>query len=522
MTNKLTSYALGGWSSAVANGAPILSAVTGDVVAEAASGPLEMGAVLDYARRVGGPALRGLTFHQRAALLKAVADHLSTQKEALYTLALQAGATRFDSMLDVDGGIGVLYVYASKGRRELPDTKLLADGGAEPLGKGGTFVGQHVLTPLQGAAVHINAFNFPVWGTLEKLAPALLAGVPVVTKPATITSYVTEAMVRMIVDSGILPGGAIQFIVGPTGDLLDHLTCQDVVSFTGSAETAQLLQRHPAIARHSVRFIAERDSINAAILGPDAAPGTPEFDLFIKEVAKEMTVKAGQKCTAIRRALVPVSCQDAVIDALRDRLAKVTIGDPAIEKVRMGPVVGQAQKRDVLRLLDQLRTESEIVAGDLADFHVEGADKDKGAFLPPVLLHCRDPRNAQFVHDIEAFGPVATVMAYDGLEGAAALANRGQGSLVASLYTHDHAVAADVVTAIGAFHGRLLILDRDCAGESTGHGSAMPQLIHGGPGRAGGGEEMGGMRGLSHYMQRTALQGAPGVMAALVGAAGST
>jgi oxepin-CoA hydrolase/3-oxo-5,6-dehydrosuberyl-CoA semialdehyde dehydrogenase len=370
---------------------------------------------------------------------------------------------------------------------------------------------------MRGVAVHINAFNFPCWGLLEKLAPALLAGAPVVTKPATVTSYVAHAMMRMIADSKILPDGVLQFIVGPTGDLFDHLTCQDVVSFTGSATTSQTLQRHPVIAREAVRFIAERDSLNAAILAPDAAPGTPEFDLFIKEVAKEMTVKAGQKCTAIRRALAPTAHVPAVIDALRERLAKVQIGNPELETVRMGALVGLDQRRDVLAHVEKLRTEAELVAGDPENFSVEGADKVRGAFLPPLLLHCADPIRATHVHAVEAFGPVATVMGYDGLDQAIALANRGEGSLVASVYTHDPRIASDLVFGIGAFHGRLVLIDRDCAKEQTGHGSPMPHMVHGGPGRAGGGEELGGVRSLQHYMQRTALQGSPAMLTGITG-----
>jgi len=514
---KLESFVRGHWAAPGRDLIDIRSAVTGDVVAEANVGGLDMAEILAYARSVGGPALRRLTFHQRADLLKRLAQYITERKDELYKLSFQTGATRTDNMIDIDGGIGTLFVYASKGRRELPNSTFLLDGAVEPLGKTGTFAGQHIVTSLQGVAVHINAFNFPCWGLLEKFAPALLAGVPVVTKPATVTSYVAHALVRMIQASGILPDGALQFIVGPTGDLLDHLTCQDVVSFTGSAATSEMLQRHPVIAREAVRFVAERDSLNAAILAPDAAPGTPEFDLFIKEVAKEMTVKAGQKCTAIRRALAPAAHVSAVIDALRDRLAKVQVGNPELDTVRMGPVVGQSQRRDVLAHVAKLRQEAELAAGDLDNFAVEGADKVRGAFIPPLLLHCADPVRANAVHSVEAFGPVATVMGYDGLDQAVALANRGGGSLVASVYTHDPRVASDLVFGIGAFHGRLVLIDRDCAKEQTGHGSPMPHMVHGGPGRAGGGEELGGVRSLSHYMQRTALQGSPRMLTGVTG-----
>ncbi|MEW6639102.1 MAG: phenylacetic acid degradation bifunctional protein PaaZ [Pseudomonadota bacterium] len=514
---KLESFVRGHWTAPGRDLIDIRSAVTGDVVAEAHVGGLDMGATLAYARTVGGPNLRRLTFHQRADLLKRLAQHLTERKDELYKLSFQTGATRTDNMIDIDGGIGTLFVYASKGRRELPNSTFLLDGAVESLGKTGAFAGQHIVTSLQGVAVHINAFNFPCWGLLEKLAPALLAGVPVVTKPATVTAYVAHALVRMIQASGILPAGALQFIVGPTGDLLDHLTCQDVVSFTGSAATSEMLQRHPVIAREAVRFVAERDSLNAAILAPDAAPGTPEFDLFIKEVAKEMTVKAGQKCTAIRRAFAPASHVSAVIDALRERLAKVQVGNPELDTVRMGPVVGQSQRRDVLAHVERLRQEAELVAGDPDNFAVEGADKVRGAFIPPLLLHCADPLRANAVHAVEAFGPVATVMGYDGLDQAIALANRGGGSLVASVYTHDPRVASDLVFGIGTFHGRLVLIDRDCAKEQTGHGSPMPHMVHGGPGRAGGGEELGGVRSLSHYMQRTALQGSPRMLTGVTG-----
>jgi oxepin-CoA hydrolase/3-oxo-5,6-dehydrosuberyl-CoA semialdehyde dehydrogenase len=514
---KLESHVQGRWCAPGADRIEIRSAVTGEVVAEATGGGLDMAAVLAFGRDVGGAALRRLTFHQRADLLKKLAQHLSEHKDELYRLSLHAGATRSDAAIDIEGGIGTLFVYAGKGRRELPNATFLLDGGVEPLGKGGSFAGRHIVTPLHGAAVHINAFNFPCWGLLEKFAPALLAGVPVVTKPATVTAYVAHALMRLIVDSKILPDGALQFVVGPTGDLFDHLTCQDVVSFTGSAATSEALQRHPVIARNAVRFIAERDSLNAAILAPDAAPGTPEFDLFIKEVVREMTVKAGQKCTAIRRALAPNAHVGAVIEALRARLGAVSIGDPAIEGVRMGPLVGLEQRRDVLAHVAQLRSEAELMFGDPDNFTVEGADAGRGAFVPPMLLHCADPQAARKIHAIEAFGPVATVMGYDGIGQAVALANRGGGSLVASLFTHDAATARDAVFGLGAFHGRLLVVDRDCAGESTGHGSPMPHLVHGGPGRAGGGEELGGIRSLAHYMQRTALQGSPALLAAVTG-----
>ncbi|MDH7798638.1 MULTISPECIES: phenylacetic acid degradation bifunctional protein PaaZ [unclassified Beijerinckia] len=504
---ELSSHVLGRWLPPSTEGADIRSAVTGEAVARVASGPVATADVLAYARKVGRPALRKTTFRDRAETLKKLAEYLNAHKEQLYDLSRHAGATKMDAMLDVDGGIGVLFVYASKGRRELPASNLLLDGDIEPLTKSGNFIGRHVRTPLQGVAVHINAFNFPCWGLLEKFAPAFLAGVPVITKPATVTAYVAERLVRLMEASGLLPAGALQMIIGSTGDLFDHLTGQDVVAFTGSAETAQLLQRQPVIAREAVRFIAERDSVNAALLAPDGLPGTPEFDLFIKEVAREMTVKAGQKCTAIRRAFVPRSALPAAIEALRARLAKVTIGDPALETVRMGPLVGLSQRGQVLDLVGKLRGECELAFGDPQAFDVVGANAQTGAFLPPLLLTCASPASANHVHHVEAFGPVATLLPYDDLDQALDLVNRGEGSLVASVYTYDAAAAARIVQDIGSFHGRLLFIDRDCGAEQTGHGSPMPHLVHGGPGRAGGGEELGGLRGMMHYMQRTALQG---------------
>lgn len=514
---KLDSHVCGHWISPGTEPIEIHSAVTGDVVAHVTSGGLDMRETLNHARNVGGRHLRRLTFHQRADMLKKLAQYLSERKEQLYKLSFQTGATRTDNLIDVDGGIGALFVYSAKGRRELPNSTFMLDGAVESLAKAGTFSGQHILTSLQGVAVHINAFNFPCWGMLEKLAPAILAGVPVVTKPATVTSYVAHALARIIVQSKILPDGAFQFIVGSTGDLFDHLNCQDVVSFTGSAATSEMLQRHPIIAKEAIRFVAERDSLNAAILAPDAKPGTPEFDLFIKEVVKEMTVKAGQKCTAIRRALAPISQVDAVIDALRDSLAKIQVGNPELESVRMGPVVGLDQRKDILARVAGLQTEAQIVIGNPDDFSVEGADRSRGAFLPPLLLQCSDPLRAKNVHEIEAFGPVCTVMGYDDIDQAITLANRSNGSLVASVYTHDTRTAADLVFGISTFHGRLVLIDRDCSKEQTGHGSPMPQMIHGGPGRAGGGEELGGVRSLGHYMQRTALQGSPAMLTSISG-----
>jgi oxepin-CoA hydrolase/3-oxo-5,6-dehydrosuberyl-CoA semialdehyde dehydrogenase len=510
MTPILQNYAVDRWTVPSEGLADIASAIDGRVVARLSSRGLDFAGMVRHARTVGGPALRRLTFHQRADLLKALALYLSERKEPLYALAADTGATRRDNLIDIDGGLGTLFAYASRGRRELPSERFVVEGGVEPLSKGGSFVGLHVLTPLTGVAVHINAFNFPCWGMLEKLAPAILAGVPVITKPASATAYVAEAVVKLITESGILPKGSLQFIAGGTGDLLDHLTGQDLVAFTGSIATSEKLRNHPAISRNAVRFVAERDSLNAAVLGPDATPDTPEFDLFIKEVAREMTAKAGQKCTAIRRVLVPRALENDIIAALGKRLSGLEIGDPRQESVRMGPLVSTAQREDVRAAIAELATEAEIVVGDPANDGAPG-----GAFLAPVLLRCTDPARARKVHIVEAFGPVATVIAYDGIDQAVELVGRGEGSLVASIYTHDDAVADALVFGLAPFHGRLLVLDRDCAKESTGHGSPLPGLVHGGPGRAGGGEELGGIRGVHHYLQRTALQGSPARLAAL-------
>ena len=500
---KLQSYAADKWIAPEGSLTAIASAVSGETVAEIGTTIRDFAGVLSHARSVGGPALRAMTFHQRAKMLKALADAVIARKDELYELSYNTGATKSDGWIDIEGGSGALFAYASKGRRELPNDTILIEGAPEGLSKRGTFVGQHVMTSRHGAAVHINAFNFPVWGMLEKLGPTLLAGVPAVVKPASATAYVAEAAFRVMIEANVLPKGALQLLVGPVGDLFDHLGGQDVVSFTGSADTAQKLQRHPAIAREGVRFIAERDSLNAAVLGPDATHGTPEFELFVKEVVREMTVKAGQKCTAIRRALVPAAAIGAAEVALKKALSEIVVGDPRAETTQMGALVSTAKRDDVRARIAELSGEVRIVHGDPNKSH------GKGAFMTPVLLRCDEPGRAMHVHETEPLGPVATLMPYGDLGDAIGLVNRGKGSLVMSLYTYDPGVAREVLTGAGAFHGRLLILDRDCAKESTGHGSPLPQLIHGGPGRAGGGEEMGGLHGVLHYMQRTALQGSP-------------
>ncbi|MEV1117349.1 phenylacetic acid degradation bifunctional protein PaaZ [Actinosynnema sp. NPDC049800] len=511
----LRSYVSGRWHAPSVEGTPLHDAVTGEEIARISSQGVDMAAALDHGRRVGGPALRELTFHQRAALLKALASHLREHRDELYALCARSGATRTDSLIDVDGGIGVLFGYASKAKRELPNDKVYVDGNVEPLSKGGTFVGQHVATPLRGVAVQINAFNFPMWGPLEKFAPAFIAGVPSLIKPASQTAYITEKLVELMLASGLLPEGSLQLVTGSAGDLLDHLTAQDLVGFTGSASTAQVLRTHPAVVRNSVRFNAEADSLNCSILGPDAVEGTPEFDLFVKQLVSEMTVKAGQKCTAIRRALVPASLLDAVADAATARLAKVVIGNPANESVRMGALAGLEQREEVRRSLKALLEVGDVVYGSPDRVDVVDADAERGAFLSPVLLKA-DPDHAQ-PHEVEAFGPVSTLMAYRDAEHAVELAARGAGSLVGSVVTHDADFARDVVLGVAPWHGRVLVLDRDDAKESTGHGSPLPMLVHGGPGRAGGGEEMGGIRGVLHHMQRTAVQAGPRVLSAVTG-----
>ncbi len=500
-------YALGKWFTGE-DGDTVHNAVTGAPVATVSSRGLDFAVMLDYGRRVGGPALRKLTFHERALKLKALAQYLLARKESYYELSTATGATRSDSWIDIEGGIGTLFTYSSKGRRELPNDTFLVDGAPEMLSKRGTFVGVHICTPIHGVAVHINAFNFPCWGMLEKICVTLLAGVPAIVKPATQTCYLAERMFRDIIESGIFPDGSLQLICGSVGDLFDHLGPQDAVTFTGSASTGRKLRQHPAVLRNSVRFTLEADSLNFSLLGPDAAPGAPEFDLFVKEVVREMTAKAGQKCTAIRRAFAPREIIPALIDALRERLSKIVVGDPAVEGVTMGPLASLSQRNEVRERVRELCRDAEVAYGTLDGLNI-GADLEKGAFLSPILLHCLDPKSYPDVHRIEAFGPVTTLMPYDSIEDAVVLIHMGEGSLVGSLFTFDNDFARELVLGVACFHGRLLIVNRNCARESTGHGSPLPNLVHGGPGRAGGGEEMGGIRGVMHYLQRTALQGSP-------------
>lgn len=512
----LKSYVSGRWVTPSDEGALVRDAVTGEAVARVSSAGIDTAGALDYGRRVVGPALRALTFHERAALLKALASHLLERREELYALSTRTGATLADARFDVDGGIGVLFSYASKGRRELPNDHVFVEGEVEPLGKGGTFVGQHVCTPLHGVAVQINAFNFPAWGPLEKLAPAFLAGVPTLVKPASQTAYLTHRLVQLIVESGILPEGSVQLVCGSAGDLLDHLTPQDLVAFTGSATTARRLRVHPAIVENAVRFNAETDSLNVSILGPDATPETPEFDLFVRQLVTEMTVKAGQKCTAIRRALVPAERMDAVAAAVGDRLSTVMIGNPASPDVGMGALASLEQRDEVRKALGRLGAAGRLVFGDPDRVKVVDADAGRGAFLSPILIRADDPGRAE-PHEVEAFGPVSTLIPYGSVVEAVDLAARGRGSLTGSVVTADGAFARAVVLGLAPWHGRLLVLDREDARESTGHGSPLPVLVHGGPGRAGGGEEMGGIRGVLHHMQRTAVQASPGLLSAITG-----
>jgi oxepin-CoA hydrolase / 3-oxo-5,6-dehydrosuberyl-CoA semialdehyde dehydrogenase len=514
---KLQSYVSGHWQSGRDRGVAMRDATTGDVVAEATSAGVDFGAVLTHARTVGGPALRAMTFHERASMLKTLAKRLSEMKDEFYELSYRTGATKGDSWIDIDGGIGTVFAFASKGGRELPNGRVYLDGPVENLSKGGTFLGQHIYVSREGAAVHINAFNFPVWGMLEKLAPTMLAGMPVIVKPATATAYLTELVARRMIESGVLPEGALQLVCGSLGDLFDHLTCQDSVAFTGSAETASRLRVHPTIVRNAVPFIAETDSLNCSILAADATPGTPEFDLFIKEVAREMTAKAGQKCTAIRRAMVPAAVTADAVMALQAALQKIVVGNPRSEGVRMGPLVSLEQRVDVLARVADLRREAELVSGNPDRFEVKEADGIRGAFVPPLLLLCRDPHAARAVHEIEAFGPVATILPYRDTADAIALARKGGGSLAASVFSADDSLASRFVLGLAPYHGRILVVNRSCAKESTGHGSPLAPLIHGGPGRAGGGEEMGGIRGVLHYMQRAAVQGSPDTLTATGG-----
>jgi oxepin-CoA hydrolase/3-oxo-5,6-dehydrosuberyl-CoA semialdehyde dehydrogenase len=516
MINTLQSLIGGRWLGS--EGLETLrSAVNGAPVAMTHRESIDFGEAVSHARSVGLPALLALDFQQRAARLKALAKFLSDHKEELYAVSAHTGATRADSWIDVEGGIGTLYAYASVGSNELPSGNLLHEGPAMPLGKKGGFAGTHVLVPRRGLAVHINAFNFPVWGLLEKFAPSFLAALPCIVKPATATSYLTERLVRSMQASGALPAGSLQLVIGNVGDLLDRLEGCDVVTFTGSADTAARLRVHPNLIRHSVPFNAEADSLNCAILAPDVSPDDEEFELYLTEIVREMTAKAGQKCTAIRRAIVPRSQLDAVASRLKARLAGVVVGDPALAEVRMGALASSAQQRSVAQQVDALFKDSELVYGARDGFAPRGEGTREGAFFAPTLLLNRNPLRTAGVHEIEAFGPVSSLMPYEGIEEALQLAVRGRGSLVGTLVTRSAEIAAAAVPVFAAWHGRLLILEREAAAESTGHGAPLPALKHGGPGRAGGGEELGGLRAVTHYLQRCALQGSPTMLTAVTG-----
>ena len=508
MMMKIQNYVTGSWITGDGEELMAENAITGEAFASLSSAGLDYESILNYARNTGGPALRKMTFQERGRMLKALALHLMEHKEKFYVLSAATGATRVDSWIDIEGGIGNLFAYASL-RKQFPDLPYAFEGETVPLSKGGSFIGHHILVPKRGVAVHINAFNFPIWGMLEKIAVNLLAGVPAVVKPSEFTSYLTELMVKEIIESKILPEGSLQLVTGLGRGIIDHVTNQDVVTFTGSAATGRKLKSLPHIVENSVPFNLEADSLNASMLGEDAAPGTPEFDLFIKATRAEITVKAGQKCTAIRRILVPEKYMEDVQIALGKQLAKTTIGDPSVEGVRMGSLASKIQVDRVRHNVELLMKEQDIVYGDMDNFEVVGADKNKGAFFSPILFRNDNPFEKTAVHEIEAFGPVSTLMPYKNMDEAIRIAEMGKGSLVTSIVTADDNAAKEFVLNTAHLHGRILVLNERCAKESTGHGSPMPLLSHGGPGRAGGGEEMGGVRGVKHYMQRTAIQGHP-------------
>jgi oxepin-CoA hydrolase/3-oxo-5,6-dehydrosuberyl-CoA semialdehyde dehydrogenase len=512
---KLKSYAQGHWQEGQGSGQILKNAVTGEVVAEVGSQGIDFKGMVEYARKVGGTNLRKYTIHERAYMLRDLAKYLLSKKDLFYDMSYATGATKVDSWIDIEGGIGTLFTYSGKARREMPNEKFYVDGKMEHLSREGSFQGHHICVPKEGVALHINAFNFPCWGMLEKLSPSIVAGMPCIVKPASLTSYLTELMVREIIASGILPEGAVQLIAGSAGDIFEHLDMQDVVTFTGSHSTGVKLKSHPNIINNSIPFNMEADSLNFSMLGLDAKPGTAEFDLFIKEVTREMTTKAGQKCTAIRRTIVPEQYTDDVIKALSERLAKTTIGDPRQEGVRMGPLAGTDQVKDVRSALKDLLSATSIVYGDMDNFDIVSGNKAEGAFFPAMLLYCDDPLNKLAPHNVEAFGPISTVMPFKNTEDAIELAKLGRGSLVGSVFTADNDFARTIAYGTAAYHGRLMFINEHSAKESTGHGSPMPQLVHGGPGRAGGGEELGGVRSILHYMQRTAIQGHPDTLTAI-------
>ncbi len=511
---KLENFILGRWITGDGEGQPLFNAVTGEQIATASTKGIDFKDILQYARTTGNPALRNMSFHERGLMLKNLALHLRNHLDKFYQISYQTGATKADSWVDIEGGIGNLFSYASL-RRKFPDEPYCLDGEHHVLGKANTFMGHHLLVPKEGVAVHINAFNFPVWGMLEKIAVNLLAGMPAVVKPATVTSFLTEAVVREIIASGILPQGALQLVCGSAGDMLQHVTDQDVVTFTGSASTGLMLKSTPSILSQNVPFTMEADSLNCIVLGKDVTPDMPEWDIFLKEVRKEITTKCGQKCTAIRRIFVPADKIEDVQIALGKYLSQTTIGNPLNDKVRMGSLAGESQRAEVKAQVQKLLASSQLIYGSLDSVQVIDADAEKGAFMSPLLLLNENPFQSKEVHEIEAFGPVSTLMPYDHVEDAIQLAKMGKGSLVSSIVTADKNIAKSYVLGAGMYHGRILVLNSDCAKESTGHGSPLPLLVHGGPGRAGGGEEMGGIRGVKHYMQRVAIQGSPDMITAI-------
>ncbi len=511
---KLGNYVTGDWITGDGEGQKLYDAVTGEHFANATTNGLDFAAITDYARKVGNPALRKMSFHERGRMLKALAFYLREHLEEFYQLSYRTGATRADSWVDIEGGIGNLFANASL-RRKLPDTTFCIDGESHDLGKEHTFMGTHILVPKEGVAIHINAFNFPVWGMLEKIAVNLLAGMPAIVKPASVTSFLTEAVVKKIIASGILPNGALQLLCGSAGDLLSHVTSQDVVSFTGSAATGLLLKSNPVILKESVSFTMEADSLNCMVLGEDVAPGMPEWDIFVKEVRREMTLKAGQRCTGVRRIFVPENKMEDTWKAISASLAQTTIGNPLHEKVRMGSLAGESQRAEVKQQVQKLLASSQIIYGSLDSVELLDADASKGAFISPLLLMNERPLSTNEAHDIEAFGPVATIMPYKDLGEAILLSKKGKGSLCSSIVTTDETIAREYVLNAATHHGRILVLNQACAKENTGHGSPLPLLVHGGPGRAGGGEEMGGLRGVKHYLQRTAIQGSPAMITAI-------
>ena len=513
--NQLQNYACGQWVAGADKGQELFNAITGNVVATTSSKGLDFAKMCEYARSVGGPKLRKMTFQERGLMLKALALHLQSKKEEFYKISWATGATRADSWVDIEGGIGNLFTYASL-RRQFPNETFCYDGDVARLSKNNTFIGHHICVPKEGVAIHINAFNFPVWGMLEKVAVNWLAGVPAIVKPATITSFLTEAVVKEIIASKLLPDGALQLICGSANGLLDHVQSQDVVTFTGSASTGKMLKSHPRLLEEAVHFNMEADSLNCCVLGKDVTPSMPEFDIFIKEVTREITTKAGQKCTAVRRIIVPEGMVEDVHIAIGKRLTQNIIGDPNIEGVRMGSLAGISQLNEVKEKVEILSKTQKIIIGDFENFEVKGADKTKGAFMPPIIFLNDNPFKNTDCHNIEAFGPVSTIMPYKTIDEAIELSKMGKGSLVSSIITADNSIAKMYTIGAACMHGRILVLNSECAKESTGHGSPMPMLVHGGPGRAGGGEEMGGKRGVMHYMQRTAIQGSPTTITAIL------